>query len=1189
MADCWYLKGATQGSTKPTMMTVKARGSVIQKATASDSGCPDVPQEYKPFLSYGSICLPNSNIETPIMILRDTGANQSLLLEGSLPLSEQTSTGIDVLIQGVAVEPLRVPLHRVQLKSDLVSGIVTVGVRPSLPVVGVQLILGNDLAGGKVSADPYVTSSPECHDEVSEDAKIYPACAVTRAMTKAKEQTDAADLSPEGLRSVDDYPNTRSDTKEKLTKLDGADPLLNLSDTFMSHHADVVDIDDKDCTPFPVPQDGEASGDSTPRINLIALQEGDPTLSKILNNVMSESEAAQAAVCYYKLNGVLMRKWRPLDASPNESWRVVNQIVVPEQYRSEILHLAHEAPMAGHLGINKTYQKILQNFYWPGLKRDVKSFCQSCHACQLVGKLNQNSPLAPLKPIPAFSEPFSQVIIDCVGPLPKTKAGHQYLLTIMCASTRFPEAIPLKNIRANTIVKHLTKFFTLVGLPKTVQSDQGSNFLAGIFQQVMHELGIKQNLSSAYHPQSQGALERFHQTLKNMIRTYCYEEQKEWDEGVPMLLFAVRESVQQSLGFSPFELLYGREVRGPLKVLKEHWLTEDESNNLLDQVAKLRYRMTKARELAKRNLEESQATMKVWYDKRAKKRSFKVGDEVLALLPIPGNSLQARYSGPFVVDKKLNEVDYIINTPERRKQQRLCHINMLKLYRKRKEAPKHTLMVAYVVEGEREVVTNGPRLSNSMILKNLQCKLDHLSSEEQADMKQLLLKFHKVFGDVPSVTTCSYHDVDVGRVAPIRQHPYRINPIKLEQMRKEVDYMLQHYIIEPSDSDWSSPCVLVPKSDGTFRFCTDFRKLNALTKTDSFPLPRIDDCIDRIGKAKYVTKLDLLKGYWQIPLTNQAKRLSAFVTPDGLYQYRVMPFSMKNAPATFQRMINQLVGRIEGCEAYIDDVVIYSNDWKTHLERVHKVLTRFAEANLTVNLAKSEFGHAEIVFLGHAVGNGLVKPLDAKVQSIVEYPAPTTKKELMRFLGMVGYYRRFCKNFSTITASLTNLLRKDQDYVWTTCCQDAFVKVKSLLLSNPVLIAPDFQRQFILMVDASDLGAGAVLMQCDSKGVDHPICYFSRKFNLHQKNYSTIEKETLALVLALQHFDVYLNTTKHPIIVYTDHNPLTFISKMKNHNQRLLRWGLLLQGYPLDIRHVRGKENVVADALSRMDVCRTAN
>ena len=181
----------------------------------------------------------------------------------------------------------------------------------------------------------------------------------------------------------------------------------------------------------------------------------------------------------------------------------------------------------------------------------------------MVGKPNQKIPPAPLKPIPAFEEPFSRIIIDCVGPLPKTKSGNQYLLTIMCAGTRFPEAFALRNIKAPNIVKALTKFFTFVGLPKSIQSDQGSNFMSKLFQQVMHQLGITQYKSSAYHPESQGALERFHQTLKNMIRTYCFDFPKDWDEGVHLLLFAARESVQESLGFSPFELVFGHQVRGP--------------------------------------------------------------------------------------------------------------------------------------------------------------------------------------------------------------------------------------------------------------------------------------------------------------------------------------------------------------------------------------------------------------------------------------------------------------------------------------------------------------------------------------------------------------------------------------------------------------------------------------------------
>ena len=230
--------------------------------------------------------------------------------------------------------------------------------------------------------------------------------------------------------------------------------------------------------------------------------------------------------------------------------------------------------------------------------------------------------MAPLIPIPVMEEPFNRVLVDCVGPLPKTRSGNQYLLTIMCASTRFPEAIPLRNIKTPNIVKALIKFFTLVGLPKAIQSDQGSNFLSGIFQQVMYELDIKQYTSSAYHPQSQGALERFHQTLKSMIRTYCYDQEKDWDEGIHLLLFAAREAVQESLGFSPFELVFGREVRGPLRLLKETWLVEDNEVNLLEQVSKLRERMSKAGELARDNLKASQSKMKTWYDKKSSETLF---------------------------------------------------------------------------------------------------------------------------------------------------------------------------------------------------------------------------------------------------------------------------------------------------------------------------------------------------------------------------------------------------------------------------------------------------------------------------------------------------------------------------------------------------------------------------------------
>lgn len=275
----------------------------------------------------------------------------------------------------------------------------------------------------------------------------------------------------------------------------------------------------------------------------------------------------------------------------------------------------------------------------------MKQFCRSCHVCQVVGKPNQKVPIAPLQPIPAVEEPFSRVIVNYVGPLPKTKAGNKYLLTIICVSTRFPEAIPLRNIKAKNVVKALIKFFTMVGLPRSIQSDQGTNFMSGLFQQVMYQLGMKQYKSSAYHPESQGVLERFHQTLKNMLQMYCVDKEKQWDEGVHLVLFADRESVQEALGFSPFELVFERTVRGPLKLLKEAWLAEENTTSLLDYVSDIHDKLSTATQLAQVNLKSAQRKMKVWYDKKAQKRTFKPGDKVLGLLPIPDHPLRAMYCG----------------------------------------------------------------------------------------------------------------------------------------------------------------------------------------------------------------------------------------------------------------------------------------------------------------------------------------------------------------------------------------------------------------------------------------------------------------------------------------------------------------------------------------------------------------
>ena len=520
VSRCWKLHG------KPNACVVPQRATTVKAQTKPVKLVTEVSDDFKPFVMQGHVSLigDETNLQ-PIVIMRDTGCAQTLILEDALPLSEKSYTNTDVLIKGVGMEYSKVPLHKILLKSGLVSGLVTVGVRPKLPIEGVSMLLGNDLAGVKVIPDPIVTTEPSVKEDNEEEKKLFPACAITRAMTKQISQEEITDV----VKPTNKTPNR----PKQINEIN-----LDLEDTFFATLDDSVLGEVSDCNSDPIT-----------RTQLIREQDKDPKLTEYIERSLPSQEAEKIPVCFYTEDGILMRKWRPPEVSVEDEWQVIHQIVVPQIYHREVISLAHDNPMAGHLGISKTHDRILAHFWWPTLRKDVTEYCKSCHTCQIVGKPNQKIPPAPLKPIPAFEEPFSRIIIDCVGPLPKTKSGNQYLLTVMCASTRFPEAIPLRNIKARTIVKALIKFFTLVGLPKSIQSDQGSNFMSGLFQQVMHELGILQYKSSAYHPQSQGALERFHQTLKNMMRTFCSEFPKDWDEGVHLLLFAAREAVQESLGF----------------------------------------------------------------------------------------------------------------------------------------------------------------------------------------------------------------------------------------------------------------------------------------------------------------------------------------------------------------------------------------------------------------------------------------------------------------------------------------------------------------------------------------------------------------------------------------------------------------------------------------------------------------
>ncbi|XP_063596500.1 uncharacterized protein LOC134773250 [Penaeus indicus] len=899
-----------------------------------------VDKGFDPYKFTGLISTVEGDEPVPVIILRDTASSQSIVLKSALPFLENVLTDKHVLMRGVG-GIVRVPLCKLFLQSECLTCPVEVAVAESLPVPGIHLLLGNDIAGRIVVPNIIVSDRPLSFDpiqkEMTENPDLFPSCAVTRSKTNVMHplQTENEDLESEESMKIDSL----FDESLSLNELCNSH-LVEMSKSNTKDQKDMSDVVNFNTVPIT-------------RVRLIEAQKSDPSLVTLFCKAGSTQDLEEDCRMYYIKNGILMRKFRSA-ADPCFEWFDVHQIIIPSCFRYKVMSMAHDF-IGGHLGVKKTLEKILNYFFWPGINKDVKEYCKTCKVCQLAGKPNQKIPPAPLNPIPIASEPFYKVIIDCVGPLPKTKKGNKFLLTIMCSSTRYPEAIPLRNITTKNIVPALTKFFTTFGIPRIIQSDRGSNFTSNVFKDVMKILNVTQCNSTAYHPESQGALERFHQTLKCTLTKFCNEVDKEWDESVPFMLYAIRTAKNESLGYSPCELLFGYQIRGPLEILFESLVDENKTDNLSLYVEKMKERIHKVREFAVSNMEKAQGKMKDNFDRKAIKRKFSAGDEVLLFNPTRKYPLSVEFEGPYKVIDRVSDVNYVISTPGKRRDKKLVHINRLKKYINRNQEKVKTVMSTCKeaesssnhdykqYDSDFEHKTVEVELKNSDVLNNLCAKLTHLSLDQAQDVMSLVEEFPTLFSDVPGCTSLVKHDVKLlSGATPVKQAPYRMSPVKFEILSKEINFLLDNNIIEPSTSEWASPCLLVPKSDGSWRLCTDYRKVNALTVSDCFPLPRIDDIIDKVGSSKFISRIDLLKGYYQVPLTDNAKKISALITPTGLYQYRTMPFGMKGAPATFQRLITNILSGLDRVAAYLDDLIIFTDTWKDHIRVLNQLFQRLS-------------------------------------------------------------------------------------------------------------------------------------------------------------------------------------------------------------------------------------------------------
>lgn len=470
-------------------------------------------------------------------------------------------------------------------------------------------------------------------------------------------------------------------------------------------------------------------------------------------------------------------------------------------------------------------------------------------------------------------------------------------------------------------------------------------------------------------------------------------------------------------------------------------------------------------------------------------------------------------------------------------------------------------------------------------------RVSHLNQEEQGALYDLCATFSDIFHLPKDQLTCTdaiQHEIPTTSSEPIHTKSYRFPEVHKEEVQTQINKMLDEGIVKPSMSPWSSPIWVVPKKidasgQRKWRVVIDYRKLNDITIGDSYPIPNISEILDQLGKSKYFSTLDLASGFHQIKMSEQDAPKTAFSVPQGHFEFTRMPFGLKNAPSTFQRLMNSALSGLQGiqCYVYLDDIVIYSYDLDSHIKSLSNVFDRLRHFNLKLQPDKCEFLRKEVSYLGHTITDQGVKPNPDKIKAVQEFPQPKCPRDIKSFMGLVSYYRRFIPNLSKIAKPLTNLLKKDVPFNWQNEHQLAFEQLKNCLTTAPILSYPDFTKPFVLTCDASNFAISAILSQ-GPIGNDKPIAYASRTLNKAECNYSTTEKECLAILFGTKVFRPYLYGRQFKII--TDHRPLKWLFNHKDPGSKLIRWRLKLEEFDYEIEYKKGKINSNADALSRYPV-----
>ena len=861
----------------------------------------------------------------------------------------------------------------------------------------------------------------------------------------------------------------------------------------------------------------------------------------------------------------------------------VDQLVLPEVKRKEVIQCAHDSEWSMHFGVTKTLQRIESHFYWPTMNADVQTYVKSCFQCQRHSRKSKLDRV-PIEPVARSRVSFDQVNIDLIGPLsPKSSSGHEYVLCLVDSCTRWAEAEPLKSLTAKALCDALLLIFTRIGIPRVVISDQATNMVAGLTKEMYKRLGVELRNSTPLHPQANGLVERFNQTLKNMIHHVVNSDRpREWHLRLPYLLWAYRELPNSTTGLSPYQLVYGRLGRGPLAVLKSTWSDDVQQSSLLPKtvaqyMTELRERLDVGLDLADEVSKEQQDKYVSQHNKLARDKKFVVGDLVWILLPSSTNKLVSSWQGPATVVAVVSTHSYRVALDNGAV--RTLHANDLRKYISR----VNSVGVVFQDDEDFGHIEPCPVDPTDFEVELGKVDLSHLPVDEKRDMMDLLIKYKDVFSMKPGHCKVACHQINlVDGFQPKAHYPYRIPEKLREEVDRQILQLLQDNKIRPSTSAYAHPLVCVVKPDSSIRLCTDLRYINSGTVNDAYPIPQCEDLLLQISSSSYITSLDCTSGFWQLPMKESDAHKTAFVTHRGLFEWLVMPFGVKTASGSFQRVMDNLLRPHSDYScAYIDDVAVHSKTWSDHLQHLESVLQAFLQVGMTLRLSKCQFGKSKIKFIGHYIGSGCRSVDQSKVDAIQKIPEPHTKKLLRSFLGMCNFFRVYVPNYSRVVLPLTELTKNIGHKVikFNDVQRHAFQTLKQKLCEATVLYAPKSSKPFIIRSDSSDYAVGASLSQVDDSGLERPIAFASAKLSDVQRRWSTIEREAYGILFALKKFEYIIFGRK--IELYTDHNPLQYLTASAPNSPKLTRWLLSLARFDITVRHIKGRDNVIADCLSR--------